>query len=72
MAGWKGAPEEYDNQFLAPSTAATSSGGPLTQPIFHPVNEKVLPELEMVTVRSNIPGSVAIGTCAWSSKVRCS
>ena len=65
-------PEEYDSQFFAPSTAATSSAGPLTQPIFQPVNEKVLPELEIVTVRSNIPGSVAIGTCALPSKVRCS
>ena len=72
MAGWNGAPEEYDSQFLAPSTAATRSAGPVTQPIFQPVNEKVLPELEIVTVRSNMPGRVAIGTCSWSSKVRCS
>ena len=67
MAGWNGAPEEYDSQFLAPSTAATRSAGPVAQPIFQPVNENVLPELEMVSVRSNISGRVASGTCWWSS-----
>ena len=49
---------------MAPSTAATSSAGPVAQPIFQPVNEKVLPELEIVSVRSAMPGSVAIGTCS--------
>ena len=31
-----------------------------------------LPALDTLTVRSCMPGSVAIGTCTVSSKVRCS
>ena len=57
---------------LAASTAPTSSGGPVAQPTFHPVKEYDLPALDSVSVRSNIPGSVAIGTCSVPSKVRCS
>ena len=72
IAGWSGAPDANDSQFLAPSTAATSSAGPVAQPIFQPVNEKVLPELEIDSVRSAMPGSVAIGTCSLPSKTRCS
>ena len=53
-------------------TEPTSSAGPVAQPTFQPVNENDLPTLERVTVRSNIPGRVAIGTCATPSKVRCS
>ena len=48
-----------------------SAAGPCTQPIFHPVVEKVFPADEMVSVRSAAPGRVAIGTCG-ASKVRCS
>ena len=44
----------------------------MAHPIFHPVKEKVLPELEIVTVRSNMPGRVAIGVWVVPSKVRCS
>ena len=53
-------------------TAVTSAGGAVTQPIFQPVTENVLPALPIVTVRSAMPGSVAIGMCARPSKVRCS
>src|ERR1035441_10977547 len=45
-------------------TAVTSSGAALTQPIFQPVNENVLPAELIVTVRSRIPGNEAIGTCS--------
>ena len=37
-------------------TAVSSAGGALTQPIFQPVNENVLPADEIVTVRSRMPG----------------
>ena len=53
-------------------TAATSAGGAQSQPTFHPVNEKVLPDEEIVTVRSRMPGSVASGMCSRPSKTRCS
>ena len=57
---------------FAAITVRTRSAGPVTQPTFQPVKENVLPALEMVTVRSHIPGSVLIGTCRRSSKSRCS
>ena len=44
---------------MAVRTAATSSGGAQTHPIFHPVNENVLPPDEMVTVR--VPTTVLWG-----------
>ena len=56
---------------LAASTAPTRSAGPVAQPTFQPVKEYDLPALDSVSVRSAIPGSVAIGTCA-TSKTRCS
>ena len=37
---------------------------PVTQPIFQPVNENVLPAELIDTVRSRIPGSEAIGRCS--------
>jgi len=40
---------------------------PVTQPTFHPVNEKVLPAELIVTVRSRMPGSEAIGMCSPSN-----
>ena len=45
----------------------------MSQPIFQPVVLKVLPPLEIVTVRSAAPGRLAIGMwgAAWS-KTRCS
>ena len=51
---------------------ADQIAGPVAQPTFHPVNENVLPPEPIVTVRSAIPGSVAIGTCGWPSNHRCS
>ena len=57
---------------MAARTAATSSGGPCTQPTFQPVTENVLPADEIVSVRSAMPGSVAIGTCGRPSKTMCS
>ena len=62
-AGWNGPLPTNVRNCLTARTAATSSVGPCTQPTFHPVTEKVLPAEEMVSVRSAIPGSVAIGTC---------
>ena len=41
---------------MAVRTAATSSRGPVAQPIFQPVKENVLPAEEIVTVRSRHPG----------------
>ena len=48
--------------WCAARTAAESRGGAAAQPIFQPVSENVLPKLEIVIVRSRIPGRVAIGT----------
>ena len=48
------------------------SVGPVAQPTFQPVNENDLPPEPTVTVRSHMPGSVAIGTWRWSSNHRCS
>ena len=45
-------------------TAATSSAVAVTQPIFQPVNENVLPAELIDTVRSRMPGSEPIGTCS--------
>ena len=44
-------------------TAAMRAAGPMTQPTFHPVNEKLLPPLLIVSVRSASPGRVAARTC---------
>ena len=52
-------------------TAVTSSGVAVTQPIFQPVNENVLPAELIGAVRSRMPGNGAIGTCS-PSKTRCS
>ena len=71
-AGWNGAPLTKVRNCLAVWTAATSSRGPVAQPIFQPVKENVLPAEEIVTVRSAIPGSVASGTCSRPSNTRCS
>ena len=46
--------------------------GPHIQPIFHPVVLNVLPPDEIVSVRSAMPGSVAIGTWAAPGNTRCS
>lgn len=70
-AGWNGAPFTYVRYCLTASTASIRSAGPVTQPIFHPVVENVLPADEIVSVRSHAPGSVEIGTCG-PSKTRCS
>ncbi len=71
MAGWNGAPDVYVRYCLTVRTAVTRSAGPCSQPTFQPVNENVLPDDEMVSVRSAIPGSVATGTCS-APNVRCS
>ncbi len=71
-AGWNGAPETKVRNCLTAVTSVMSSAGPSAQPIFQPVAEKVLPEEEIRTVRSRMPGKVASGTCRLSSKTRCS
>jgi len=61
---------------LARSEAAKAAGlqaaGPETQPIFQPVALNSFPALLTVTVRSNMPGSVAMGIWRALPKVRCS
>ena len=52
--------------------AAMRAGGAQIQPIFQPVVLNVLPPLEITSVRSRMPGSVASGTCRASSNTRCS
>jgi hypothetical protein len=71
-AGWRGAAFVNVSHCLAAITVSTSSAGPVTQPTFQPVNENVLPALEMLTVRSHMPGSVQSGTCVRPSNTRCS
>lgn len=51
--------------------AGRREAGAVIQPIFQPVTLKVLPPLEIETVRSKPPGRLATGTCG-TSKVRCS
>ena len=51
----------YVSHCFAERTAATRSAGPVTHPIFQPVNENVLPADEIVSVRSPMPGSVQSG-----------
>ena len=63
IAGWNGAPFTYVRYCLTASTAVTSGAGAVSQPIFHPVVEKVLPPDEIETVRSQAPGRAAIGRC---------
>lgn len=70
-AYWNGPPLTKVRYCFAARTAATRGASPVTQPIFHPVYENVLPEEEMETVRPRIPGSAAIGWCA-PVKTRCS
>ena len=45
MAYWNGPALTYVRYCFAVRTAATSSGVPVTQPTFQPVNEKLLPQL---------------------------
>ena len=53
------APQKVRN-WCAARTPAERFGGATAHPTFQPVRLKVLPKLESVTVRSRIPGSVAI------------
>ena len=46
----------------AARTASVRWSGPTAHPIFHPVNEKVLPSEDKVMVRSHIPGNDAMET----------
>ncbi len=49
-----------------------SGGGATAQPTRHPVTEYDFESALTVTVRSRMPGSVAIGTCSRPSYVMCS
>ena len=62
MAGWNGPALTYVRNCLAVRAAVTSGSGPHSQPTFQPVVLNVLPPDEIVSVRSAMPGSVAIGT----------
>ena len=55
---------------MAARTARIRGAGPQAQPIFQPVTLNDFPAEEIVTVRSAIPGSVAIGICCAASNVR--
>ena len=57
--------------WCAERTAFERSGGAIAQPIFQPVRENVLPKDDKVTVRSHIPGRVAIEMWV-PSKTMCS
>ncbi len=72
MAGWKGAPLTKVRNCLTARMGPMRAEGAVIQPIFHPVVLKVLPPLEMLTVRSQPPGRLAIGVCATPSNTRCS
>ena len=72
MAGWNGAPFTYVRNCFTVRTALVSAAGAATQPIFQPVTLNDLPALPTMTVRSRMPGRVAIGTCRRPSKTRCS
>ena len=61
-ASWNGPPTPKVRNCLTVRMAATAAAGPLTQPTFQPVAEKVFPAEEMVRVRSAMPGNVASGT----------
>ena len=52
---------------MAERTAATRAGEPVTQPIFQPVKENVLPAELIDTVRPAMPGSETIGMCSPSN-----
>ena len=67
IACWNGVATANVTNWCTARTAAVSSGGAQVQPIFQPVRLNVLPADEIVTVRSRIPGSEAIGTCAPSN-----
>ena len=72
IAYWNGPPDTKDRCCRTARTARMRSVGPVAQPTFHPVKEKDLPALPIVTVRSAMPGRVAMGTCGWPSYQRCS
>jgi hypothetical protein len=42
---------------------AARFGGPLAEPTFQPVREKLLPMLDSTMVRFRMPGSVAMEVC---------
>ena len=63
-AGCSGVPPANVRNCLAARDRGDELGRPGAQPIFQPVNENVLPALEIVSVRSAIPGSVASGMCS--------
>ena len=62
----------YVRTCLAVFVASTRAAGPHAHPIFQPVVLNVLPPDEIVSVRSAMPGSVAIGMCSAPEKTRCS
>lgn len=61
MAYWNGPPDTKDRCWRTTLTARIRCAGPYAQPTFHPVKENDLPPEPIVMVRSNIPGSVAMG-----------
>ena len=72
IAYWKGPPETKERCWRTERTARMRSVGPVAQPTFHPVNEKLLPALPSVIVRSAMPGRVAMGMWGCPSYQRCS
>ena len=64
MASWSGVATVKGIHWWAIRMAWAMGLGVMAQPIFQPVTEKVLPALPSVTVRSHMPGSVAMRTCS--------
>ena len=62
-ACWKGVAVQKVTNWCAVRSAAVRAGGAQVWPTFQPVKLKVLPDEEMITVRSRMPGSAARGTC---------
>ena len=71
MASWNGTPLQNVMNWWALRKARVMSGGAQVNPTFHPVNEKVFPVEEIMTVRSRMPGREESGTCS-ASNTRCS
>ena len=69
MASWNGAGAPTVTKSCTFLMAAVSSGGATIHPTRHPVTEKVLLAPEIVTVRSAMPSSVAIGMCSPSYRM---
>lgn len=72
MAAWQGVDTENCTHWFMSTMPRIKAGGPTAHPIFHPVHENVLPEDDTVTVRSAMPGTVAMRAHSRPSYTMCS